>query len=243
MTGKIAVISDIHANLQALTAVLEHIDNLGCDAIYCLGDIIGYGARPAECIDLLRQRRIECLMGNHDALACDVDDGAGFNALALESGRFAREALDSDRLEYIRSLPAELRPAPTILMAHGAPGDRNRYLLSSYEFKLVIECMADTNFEICFVGHTHLPCIFTGDEVVFYKSEVAALQPDSPAIINPGSVGQPRDRNTGASFLIWLPEQNLIQFERVTYDVEAARQDILDAGLPAALGDRLLAGR
>jgi len=243
MTGTIAVISDIHGNLQALTAVLAQIDKLGCDSIYCLGDIVGYGARPAECIDLMHKHRVESLMGNHDALVCDVEKGIGFNTLALESGRYARNALNADQLRFLCSLPDKLQPEPEILMAHGSPGNRNQYLLSSFDCKLIIEDMSDSPFDICFVGHTHLPCLFSGDKLDFVKPGEPDLQLQKPAIVNPGSVGQPRDRNNQASFLIWQPEQNTIRFERTAYDCDAARQDILDAGLPARLGDRLLEGR
>ncbi len=242
MSGLVAIISDIHGNLQALEAVLERVAELDCTTTYCLGDIVGYGARPAECIDLLRQHDIASIMGNHDALICGIEDGVGFNALALESGKYCRRILSPEHIAYLRSQPEDIVPAPRVLMTHGAPGDRNRYLLSRYEFELVADSLAAADVDLCFVGHTHLPCVFAGKEILYYKTETTSLA-ETPTVVNPGSVGQPRDRDSRASFVVWQPQQQTVQFERVRYDTDRARQDIIDAGLPQALGDRLLAGR
>lgn len=249
--NRIAVISDIHSNLHALTAVLERIEEIGVDASYCLGDIVGYGARPVECLQLIRDKEIPSVQGNHDALVADGSQSLEFNIYSLAAVEHNRELLDAEALQWLgdlpaaRNLPGEAKDAMCAgKFVHGAPDDRDRYLIYLDDLQEASEgLMKSEGPGVCFFGHTHHPVIFDGHH--FERAQVGSypLRANERNLVNPGSVGQPRDNDPRASFLWWDRKEHTINIERVEYDVEASRQEIFDADLPRILGDRLLEGR
>ena len=229
---RIAVISDVHSNLQALNTVLARIDELQCDGIYCLGDIVGYGARPHECLELVRDTGATCIQGNHDALVADGTLELGFNPRSLQAVVHNRELLTASDLD-----------GGTVL-SHGSPGDRDRYLLFSRDLEHVRrEQEAAVGPGVTFFGHTHQPVCFGNDGAAPEPLGVIEVRPADRVLVNPGSVGQPRDGDPRSALLLWEPEARRLTFERHEYDVETARREIIAAGLPERLGDRLREGR
>ncbi len=239
-----AIISDIHSNWQALQSVWARIIELGCDEIFCLGDIVGYGARPVECLDHLRQNGVVCIQGNHDALVADGTLRLSFNAFSLLAVEHNRLLLDAEQLDYLNSLPTQLEPESRVILAHGAPGDRDRYLMYRKDFRQMSAAMFRQGGPgICFFGHTHRSLAFDGDGFIPKTMAKVPIDDSDMMFFNPGSVGQPRDGDPRASFLYWDREDETINFERVEYDVDRTREEILAAGLPERLASRLLEGR
>jgi diadenosine tetraphosphatase ApaH/serine/threonine PP2A family protein phosphatase len=231
---KTAIISDIHSNLEALTSVLDAVDGLGPDAIICLGDIVGYGADPDACVELIRERSIPSIMGNHDmAVAGDltIDD---FNDIAKTGVQWSRERLSKEQSEYLRGLPLQIEQADA-LFVHSSPDHPEEFHYLIYPSD-TIESFRSFSQPICFVGHTHRPAIFSAEG---FERRITR---NKQAIVNVGSVGQPRDGDWRGCFTLFDSEQWSIEHIRVEYDVHRAREKIITAGLPNKLGDRLLAG-
>ena len=232
---KIAVISDIHSNLHALKAALTAIEERGADAIYCLGDVVGYGADAAACVDLVRERCAGSVRGNHD------------EAVALERGldvipRDAREAaihnrrqLSSDQIEYLSDLPLMLE-ADGLTFVHASPQAPQAWQRLS-SFMLVKEQFSHFETDICFVGHTHIA------GVVADRVGVLSVRPGHRYLVNAGSVGQPRDDDPRLSFALFDTEAVSCEIVRMGYDVDGAANRIREAGLPSSLGNRLYHGR
>ena len=241
---RIAVISDIHSNLQALEAVWARIAELSVDQVFCLGDIVGYGARPAECLGKIRSAGVRCVQGNHDALVADGNQNLDFNIYSLAAVEHNRPLLSDDDLQWLGGLPTSLRLDDDALFVHGAPDDRDRYLIyldDPQDASARIE--EEDGAGVCFFGHTHHPVVFDGHGFVPVRQKTIVLDEAHRVLVNPGSVGQPRDNDPRASFA-WLDRrENVLTFGRVEYDILAARHDIIEAGLPRVLGDRLLEGR
>jgi diadenosine tetraphosphatase ApaH/serine/threonine PP2A family protein phosphatase len=242
--NKIAVVSDIHSNLQALQAVWRRISDLGCDGVYCLGDIVGYGGRPAECVDLVLREDFHCVQGNHDALIADPTLELEFNVYSLAAVEHNRQRLSEENLDWLGALPTTLRLESEALFAHGSPEDRDRYLTYLDDLQDVSHRLLQKEGPgLCFFGHTHQSVVFDGSNSLRSPPGEFRLVAGERMLVNPGSVGQPRDGDPRAAFLWWDRPQGILHFERVVYDVEAARRDILDGGLPPILGNRLLTGR
>lgn len=242
--NRIAVMSDIHSNLHALTAVWERIDKIGIDAVFCCGDIVGYGARPVECLQMIRERGVTCVQGNHDALVADGSLSLDFNIYSLAAVEHNRELLSDEARQWLAALPTSYRLDERALFVHGAPDDRDRYLVYLDDLQEASESVMRLDGPgICFFGHTHHPVVFDGRSFERVKEKTLLLEPGERNLANPGSVGQPRDNDPRASFLWWDRQAQTLNYERVEYDVQGARQDILDADLPRILGDRLLEGR
>jgi predicted phosphodiesterase len=228
-----AVLSDIHGNIQALEAVLARADELSCKKIYVLGDIVGYGANPNECVEVLRKRGAIALLGNHDAAVTGRDGDDCFNFAAREGVRYCRRVLTTENMGWLRGLPGQLRPRPDVLMVHGSPWDRDEYLAGPWAPTLAADrLMAQAGPGLCFFGHTHQPVVARSR---FSRPEVRTM-------VNPGSVGQPRDRCQGAAFATWDDVDDSVEIVRVAYDLEEAQRAIVEAGLPEWLGERLGVG-
>ena len=238
-----AIISDVHANIEALEPVLERIDELGADQIVCLGDVVGYNATPNACADLLRERNVLSILGNHDAVACSLEDPWGFNPVALAAALWTREQLSPENLDWLKSLPDTLNFGAFVAV-HGAPRNHNTYLFSWEDILPHLYFLEDQNTSICMIGHTHSPGIFSADGVYSVDDDSRFdLGQDKCFFINPGSVGQPRDGNPKAAFGILDTEANTFEQIRVPYAVEKAAQRVLAAGLPDFLAERLALGR
>jgi len=244
---RVAVISDIHANLPALEAVLEAIDRSGADEIWCLGDVIGYGAEPDECADLVRERCAICLVGNHDLAVLGALDVASFSEAAAEAVHWTREHVSEPTLALLRELePAGERDG--IALSHASPRD------PVWEYVLSAE-QADACFDvqpkrIALIGHSHVSLFFTrplaeghGEIRGAQSSDDTLLDlGDGCWLINPGSVGQPRDGDPRAAWLELDTSEQTARFHRARYDIERAAASISSAGLPRRLADRLHVG-
>jgi len=257
----IAIISDIHSNLPALEAVLEDIQARHIDRILCLGDIVGYGPNPRECVARATRFALTT-MGNHDEAVFHSHKTEEFNLRAEMALEWTRDELSRDgseaqvagRFQYLRDLPVtderEIDGVP-VLLVHGSP----RRPLREYIFPRDVrnqEKMREifSRFrQLCFVGHSHVPGIYCEDLTYIHPSELEFLKiyhfdDGQKAIINVGSVGQPRDNDPRACYVTLTDEADAIVFRRVDYDVEKTRNLIYQApGLDNSLGDRLLEGR
>jgi predicted phosphodiesterase len=240
-----AIIADIHSNLAALTAVLDDIKHGGgADEIWCLGDIVGYGPEPRKCLDILRQTTNVCVAGNHDWAAVGKINTAEFNPDAAAASHWTTQQLSDEDIEYISNLPLIVKKGDFTL-AHGSPREPVReYLLSSGAAR---ENLAYFETQFCLVGHSHQPVVFYCNE----NGDVSAryFLPDEPVatnegrlIINPGSVGQPRDGNPDAAYAIFDSEQKLIRLHRIPYDIRATQKKMQAHGLPVRLAARLSYG-
>ncbi len=240
---RILIISDIHANLTALEAVIA--DAGPVDATWCLGDLVGYGPDPNECIERVRELpELTCLLGNHDAAALSQIDIDSFNPDARLAIHWTRNALSASSLTFLRSLP-DFAVINDMTLTHGSPRQPVwEYILDTRTATLNFEYF-DTPY--CVVGHTHLPVLYYLPD----ESRVARLiVPDANmqltlaprTILNPGSVGQPRDRDPRAAYAIYEPEQNLWEYHRVVYDVSEVQARMVKAELPERHIQRLSAG-
>ena len=243
---QVAAITDIHANLPALEAVLAAIDETGVDEIWCLGDVVGYGAQPDACADLVRDRCDLCLVGNHDLAVLGDLDVAAFSEAAAAAVDWTRENIDSRTLEFLRELdPSGARDG--IGLSHASPRDPVwEYVLSIDQAEACMEVQAE---RIGLIGHSHVALFFTapgdgaGDTEGSQAGDGTVLDlADGRWLINPGSVGQPRDRDPRAAWLELDTEETTARFHRVAYPIETAAEPIAAAGLPQRLAERLYTG-
>lgn len=241
------VFSDVHANLPALDAVLEAAAEAGADSYLFLGDVVGYGPHPAECVERLRAlRRAVLLRGNHDHAISSGDLELGMNGLARRTAAWTRERLHPEHLRWLGSLPVEYS-GPKWLAVHGAPKDPAR--LFAYVYELTYEdnlaYLKREGVPLCFCGHTHVPKVYAeldSGPAKFARPRTHELSRGRPLLINPGSVGQPRDGDPRASFALWDRRSGRIDFHRVAYDVELTASALRAAGLPEQLERRLHTG-
>lgn len=236
---KHAILSDIHGNLDALEAVLRDVDAQKVDDMVCLGDFVGYGASPNECIDRLLPLIEVAVAGNHDLAACGRIKLGYFNPDAAKAARWTTEMLTDEHLEYLRDLPFSVH-WKGIRLVHASPQDPEEwhYVFSPADAVYEMEACEEP---VCFIGHSHYPGTFTltGDQVVYTRDERIPYDPKSRYLINVGSVGQPRDGDPRAAWLLFDDERMVFEHRRVNYDIPAAMQRIRDAGLPPYLADRL----
>jgi predicted phosphodiesterase len=232
---RIAILSDIHANLEALEAVTEAVAKQHVDVIVCLGDIVGYGASPNACIEIVCSLTPHILLGNHDEAAIDLPRAEYFNPYARIAAEWTHDELTEEYRSFIHALPYTT-VLEELLFVHSSPKDPAEW---NY---VITDADAQENFPafpepVCFIGHSHLPGIFSDD------MRDGPVQRDKKYIINVGSVGQPRDNDPRSSFGIF--DTNLWEYQnlRVEYDMEKAAAKIRKAGLPKPLADRLFVGR
>ena len=234
---KLALLSDIHSNLEALDAVLEALPDV--DRIIVLGDIVGYGPEPNEVIERLQSVGARAVRGNHDQAMLDPSILEQFNPHAAAAARWTRDVLTPDSLDFLDELPFYGRIGRHRVV-HGSP--RKPYIWEYILDELqALEILVRLGERYCFFGHTHLPRIFTesGEQVPEGPNWIE-LPPS--ALVNPGSVGQPRDGNPDAAFAVVDLSRPAVLFERVPYDVETTQAKILRAGLPAVEAARLALG-
>lgn len=248
---KILVLSDIHANLEALEACLKAAPDH--DQVFNLGDIVGYGANPNEVTERSRQLGKVFVRGNHDKACTGISSVEGFNPIAALAVLWTQKRLKPENMEFLRQLPAgPISPMENLNCVHGSARDEDEYVLAAREG---YGLLAKSNVALTFFGHTHIQCGFFMDGenqqafVPNYKSKQGGqqfrlnLKPDAKYLINPGSIGQPRDNDPRAAFLLYDTDAPSVTFFRVPYDVAAAQKKILHAGLPDRLADRLAEGR
>ncbi len=240
-----AIIADIHANLAAFTAVLEDIGRQGgAEKVWCLGDIVGYGPDPHECIELLRQTDHVCVAGNHDWGAIGKIDTSDFNPDAAAACQWTAQQLSSADKVYLENLPLTIKEGDFTLV-HGSPREPIwEYLISTGIAK---ENFAYFKSQFCLVGHSHVPLVFSYDEngvcsASRFSPNVKLALGSTRLIINPGGVGQPRDGDPQASYAIYGSETQQIKLYRVPYDIRATQDRMVARGLPLRLVSRLSYG-
>jgi len=242
------ILSDIHANYEALSAVLAHVRRKRWDKAIVLGDVVGYGANPNQAVDLVRALKpVVVIRGNHDKVCSGIEDGEMFNRVALQAAMWTRSRLNPSNLRWLRSLPE----GPAVVdgafaVSHGTPIDEDAYIFGEIE---ALNVFRQTTFPLCFFGHSHFPVVFglSPDAIQTVLTTPPSfhfrLEPDVRYLVNPGSIGQPRDGNPLASFAMFDSGTRSVSIYRVPYRIERAQRKILDAGLPRPLADRLALGR
>jgi diadenosine tetraphosphatase ApaH/serine/threonine PP2A family protein phosphatase len=236
-----AVISDVHGNLEALETVLADIRQAGAQELLCLGDLVGYGASPNECIERLRPLVAAAVVGNHDVAVCGRMRLGSFSSQAAEAARWTGAALTPANLAYLESLPFEVRYADALLV-HASPAEPRawHYVLTPEEARTEFDAFIEP---LCLIGHSHYPGAYRqsrdGGAIVYSREAEIRLDPDTRYLVNVPSVGQPRDGDARAGYLLWDDAHGWARHVRLDYDIASARQRILDAGLPRFLGDRL----
>jgi len=243
---RLAVVSDIHSNGDALTAVLREIDRQRVDRVVHLGDLVGYNAEPEACVRWARENGVAGVFGNHDAVVTGRATGEFFHAPALLAARWSAGRISPDSREYLAGLPESLRLPGGILLVHGTPSDPDRYLFLLEDAEEEIGMLSGASCpRVVFFGHTHLPAAFVrrkDGSTVSAPLEGLRIGEGETGMLNPGSVGQPRDRNPLASFLIWDTSAGGASWIRVSYDVPSCQRKILEAGLPRFFAARLADG-
>jgi predicted phosphodiesterase len=250
---RILLLSDIHANLEALDATLASAPSF--DSVVNLGDIVGYGASPNEVADRSRELGKVFVRGNHDKAATGVMDLGDFNPMAAAAAIWTRNALTPENLDWLRDLPhgpVSLPEFPHVQLVHGSPNDEDEYVVSLGD---ALAPLIALNVPLTFFGHTHLQGGFfaNGSAADGFRPEYRTVgQPESVALqlkphtrylINPGSVGQPRDGDWRAAYGLFDTEAQVVHFHRTPYNLKSAQDRIFDANLPARLATRLAAGR
>jgi predicted phosphodiesterase len=245
---KYLILSDIHSNKEALTAVLARVKRKPWDKVVFLGDLVGYGADPNQAVDMLRALKpFVGIRGNHDKVCSGIENGELFNKIALEAAMWTRRKLTRGNLAWLRNLPQ----GPVVVdgafaISHGTPIDEDAYIFGEIE---ALNVFRQTQFPVCFFGHSHFPVIFalSPDAITTILTVAPSfrfrLREGVRYLVNPGSIGQPRDGNPLASFAIYDSESRTVTIHRIPYKVQATQQKILKAGLPRPLADRLRVGR
>ena len=240
-----AIIADIHANLAAFQAVLEDIKHRGgVEEVWCLGDVVGYGPDPHQCIELLRQYNHVCVAGNHDWAAIDKLSLSEFNSDAAAACRWTAQQLSPEDVEYLESLPLVIEK-DNFTLVHGSPREPIwEYLLSVSNAR---ENFAYFHSQFCLVGHSHVPSVFkyteTGDcSFSPFKANIGLVLGRSRLIINPGGIGQPRDGDPRASYAMFDSEARMVRLYRVPYDIGITQARMVEHNLPMRSVARLSYG-
>jgi predicted phosphodiesterase len=241
------VISDLHSNSEALRAVLTRVRRKKFDTVICLGDFVGYGAQPNQVLDTMRKMKGRKLYirGNHDRVASGLDDANGFNHAAKAAALWTRDHLSPPNRGFLRDLTVGPVIHKGVMLCHGSPYDEDEYVFNVHHAAQVL-ALFDQPFIL--FGHTHLPAVFwvgrdgTVSGFAVRGDATVRLTAGNRYLINPGSVGQPRDRSPLAACAIFDSEKRTAQFLRVEYDVTKAQSSILKAGLPDVLAHRLQYG-
>lgn len=241
------IFTDIHGNLEALISVLEFAKKKSIEHYLFLGDLVGYGADPGEVIHKIQNiKSISMIRGNHDKAVANINTLEGFNSIAAAAIVWTRGNLSDENMNFL----AQLQKGPLIVhkditICHGAPFDEDYYIFGEMD---AAEAFNYLETPVTFFGHTHLPFVYSlknglvKGTYISGKTNEIELKTDSKYLINPGSVGQPRDRNTLAACAVYQSDHNKITFYRLEYDVKKAQEKIRDAGLPRSLADRLSIG-
>lgn len=243
------ILSDIHANLTALQAAIAAVDGRW-DRVLCLGDVVGYGPDPNESMDLVRSLGPIMIRGNHDKAACGITDASDFNPVARIAAEWTTAQLTPENLQLLRDLPMGPVMANELAIVHGAVADEDEYVFAP---ALALEGLMYSPASITFFGHTHFQGGFSyrGSqlEIIQMKPQPGAnfsalqLEKDTRYLLNPGSIGQPRDGDPRAAFAIADLEHRVVEFWRVPYDIAAVQARMRQANLPEALVQRLSFGR
>jgi predicted phosphodiesterase len=248
-TMRLLILSDIHANLTALEAALAAVEDRWERAV-CLGDVVGYGPDPNEVVERTRALVAACIRGNHDKASCGIDDAEDFNPVARHAALWTRQQLRPENLDYLKNLPQGPLEMDGVALVHGSVGDEDEYVFAPAQ---ALDGLLGSPATITFFGHTHFQCGFSFRkntlEVVHIRVEpgtqhfILKIEPGVRYLLNPGSIGQPRDGDPRAAFAIADLAQQAVEFWRVPYDVDAVQDRMARAALPEPLILRLSYGR
>jgi diadenosine tetraphosphatase ApaH/serine/threonine PP2A family protein phosphatase len=238
MNMRIAILSDIHGNLEALNTAMDYIVDNDIDKVYCLGDIVGYGPNPNECVETIAEKCEKVVIGNHDHAVLGLTSTEYFNDFAKLSTYWTKNILTEENKEFLSSLEFTYS-IDDILFVHATPSDPPmwHYILSEIDAR---HELSHFNEKICFIGHSHFPIVFYQDG--FSRKSKLVLNADQRYIVNVGSIGQPRDGNPKTCFCVYNDDTKEIEYIRLNYDLEKTREKIVRAGLPVFLADRLIKG-
>lgn len=239
---RFAIVSDIHANLEAFEAVLADAQDNKCTHFVCLGDVVGYNANPHECVDRIRELGCPIVKGNHDEQASLVESSRDFNEMAEAAIQWTRDNLTAEDKDLLRELKLQ-RQVRDFTIVHATLDTPAQW---GYVFNN-LDAAASFAFQhtpVCFFGHTHVPMAFIRDEGVQRQLiDKLRIDPQKKYFINVGSVGQPRDGDPRAAYCIYDVESNVVELRRVRYDFGPTQKKIIDGGLPPMLAERLALGR
>lgn len=242
------ILSDMHGNWEALNAVLRRVRRKRFDRILVLGDLVGYGAGPNQVVESIRALpgEVFAVRGNHDKVVAGIEDGENFNPAALRAARWTTERLTATNLRYVAELPrGPIVVDEDLVICHGSPLDEDAYTFSDFD---AYQIFAEHHAGVTFFGHTHIPSLFVqhpgGIEVALLRGEEGSIsiEPGVRYLINPGSVGQPRDRDPRAAYMTYDSESATVHWHRLEYPVDQAQERIVKAGLPRVLAERLAIG-
>lgn len=247
---RVAVLSDIHSNIEAFQAVIRDIEDYQSDQILNLGDLVGYNASPNECVNLARDIGIRSIQGNHDQAACDPLIAEDFNIFARNAILWTRKNLIDENIQFLSELEKNFR-LPCGLACHGTPDSTHNYIALPFQARATLKKMkkgAWGNVKVCLFGHTHKRKVWRMDvrgkvaPVEIPLDGMIRLNEDEFYLLNPGSVGQPRNGDPRSSYFIYDTENNTVSFKLVKYDVTSTMKKITQANLPELLAKRLLDG-
>jgi predicted phosphodiesterase len=242
------ILSDMHANWDAFEAVLRRARRKRFDAVLVLGDLVGYGGAPNQVVEAVRDLgpRLYTVRGNHDKVVAGIDTGANFNQTALAAAQWTSQRLTPANLRYVRDLPkGPIRIEDGLAICHGSPLDEDTYVFSDVD---AWEIFSGYTNPVTFFGHTHIPSLFwlegrmLGVKALRGTTGRIVLEPEGRYLINPGSIGQPRDRDPRASYMTYDSERRVVRWYRIPYPIAEAQRRIRKAGLPNTLADRLAFG-
>ncbi|MCX6559347.1 MAG: metallophosphoesterase family protein [Candidatus Aminicenantes bacterium] len=242
---RVLVFSDIHGNLEALAAVLRLAEKKKIDHYVCLGDLVGYGASPNEVVRIIRRLKpLSLIRGNHDKAVCSRESIDAFNPIAAAAIRWTRKVVTKTSHDFLHALPQGPQTVDGLFtICHGAPFDEDFYIFGEYDAD---EAFGYIKTPIGFFGHTHFPFVYVLRDGSLVGTHMDGgeikLEEGSAYLINPGSVGQPRDRNPKAACLVYDTDHKTVRFHRLEYDIASCQKRIRKAELPAALADRLASG-
>jgi diadenosine tetraphosphatase ApaH/serine/threonine PP2A family protein phosphatase len=237
-----AVLGDVHANLHALEAVLGDVEEAGADRILCVGDVVGYGAFPNECLALVRELGGALVAGNHDWAAAGKIGVDYFNADARDSILWTRDNTTGEGLKYLLERDL-LTVLDDVTVVHSSPFSPEYfdYIQTLFDVRLAFSHL---HTRVCFCGHSHVPVMFLdGQPAECFLEPEFRLSSHDRIIVNVGSVGQPRDLDPRASYVLYDSDEDVLYLRRVEYDIHSASQSIIGAGLPATNAARLVLGR
>ena len=240
-----AFLGDIHGNTDALTRVLASITEQGADKVICLGDIVGYGAEPVQCLETIRALKCDVIAGNHDWAAVGKISIECFNAYAKAAALWTREQLSQEQKDWLANLPLVLT-YDHCAVAHGTfhQPEAFNYIQTVFDAEQSFEALRRLGASIGFLGHSPEPVgFFDTDPITYTLENVIPLDPETATIVNAGSVGQPRDENNRASWALFDSDKHEVIVHRIEYDIEAAANKIRAAGLPEILAARLYQGK
>ncbi|HKM57702.1 MAG TPA: metallophosphoesterase family protein [Chthoniobacterales bacterium] len=237
-----AIFGDIHANLEAFEVVLADAREQGCESFICLGDVVGYNANPRECLEIVQSLECPVVKGNHDSYVSSEHSLVTFNPLAEVAIQWTRDQLDSSEKRWLSNLPliVEIRGFTVVHASLDEPGDWN-YVLNQLD---AAASLSKQTTELCFFGHTHSPRAYIKDSsIVGVPFEQIIPERGKKYFVNPGSVGQPRDGDWRAAYVVFDEERRTINLRRLRYDLTTTQRKIVAAGLPPKLAERLALGK